>query len=181
MSTRVYEGPGKSEDIERGAPGRWAVSDPWCGKQGRRHWRRSACEGRPWREGWNRGIPYLIALQKCAFYKLKARPSNKKITTCFIKSLALLWWSATEPTISPRYACTHFLPRGLVCVHVAWENPFCHCDWESIRSESGFLSSGSTDFTHRPHLALLNGSTFLNGWKGMKRVISCDMWKMIRD
>ena len=103
MSTRVYEGPGKSEDIERGAPGPWAVSDPWCGKQGRRHWRRSACEGRPWREGWNRGIPYLIVLQKCAFYKLKARPSSKKITTCFIKSLALLWWSATEPTISPRY------------------------------------------------------------------------------
>ena len=32
--------------------------------------------------------------------------TSKNITTHFTVILALLWWSGTEPTISPRYACS---------------------------------------------------------------------------
>lgn len=42
------------------------------------------------------------------FYKSKARSStNKKITVCFIATLALLW-SGTKPAVSLRYACILF-------------------------------------------------------------------------
>lgn len=30
---------------------------------------------------------------------------TKKFVTCFIVMFTLQWWSGTEPTISPKYAC----------------------------------------------------------------------------
>ena len=50
---------------------------------------------------------YFIALHRCCvFYKLKARLfTRKESTTCFIPTRTLLWWSAAECAVSPRYAC----------------------------------------------------------------------------
>ena len=56
----------------------------------------------------NESISCFIALcltehHRCIFYKLKARPStSKKIITCFIVILTILWWSGTKPAISSK-------------------------------------------------------------------------------
>lgn len=58
------------------------------------------------------GIPYVVLYfivpHRRVFNKLKAKPkpsTSKKMTTRFTVIVTLLWWSGTEPAISPRYAC----------------------------------------------------------------------------
>lgn len=48
-------------------------------------------------------VSFYWALQMLHFLQLNTKPStSKKITTCFIVVLILLWWSGTEPAIPQR-------------------------------------------------------------------------------
>lgn len=40
------------------------------------------------------------------FLQTEGKTSTTKKTICFTAALALLWWSGTEPTASPRHGCS---------------------------------------------------------------------------
>ena len=67
----------------------------------------------------------------CVFYKLKARPppsTNKKITTPFTATPALLQWSRTKLTVSPRRACS--LQQPLSRKYILGSRAFAQrCSW----------------------------------------------------
>ena len=50
--------------------------------------------------------------------------TRKTHVTCFIVILALLRWSGTKPTISPRYACKHTSINTVVVSAVFAEDLF---------------------------------------------------------